>query len=150
MKRDQQICFSKGNLSDAIDQRSARAQKKFYKKNEQNLIFLFLLKIKIEIWNSFFDFIMKAKNEKKFNTQFHFKTKIEYPFRPMDSFRAFIFFIVKQKRKTNFCPLLTFKLWQKFEFQTFVFCFKNCKLNHIFPKFVKVLRHSLKLMLIFV
>ena len=49
-------------------------------KNEQKFIFQFLLKIEIGIWNSFFDLIMKTKNEKN-SKLFHFKTKIECPFR---------------------------------------------------------------------
>ena len=51
-------------------------------KNEQRFIFQFLLKIEIGIWNLFFDLIMKTKNQKKIKIPFHFKTKIECPFRP--------------------------------------------------------------------
>ena len=61
MKRDKQIRFSKSNLGDAIDHRKSRAKKKSCK-NEQNFVFLFLLKIKIEILNSFFLFDNKKEN----------------------------------------------------------------------------------------
>ena len=53
-------------------------------KNKIKFIFQFLLKIKTGIWNSFFNLIMKAKNEKKIKILFYFKTKIECPFRPTD------------------------------------------------------------------
>ena len=37
-------------------------------KNEQKFFFQFLLKIEIGIWDSFFDLIMKKKNEKNQNS----------------------------------------------------------------------------------
>ena len=79
LKRDKQIRFSKGNLGDMIDQITARAQKK--SRQKMSSISLFLLKIEIEIWNSFFDLIVKTKQEKKMSKFYLIlKQKIEGPF----------------------------------------------------------------------
>ena len=51
--------------------------KKNLVKKEQKLIFLFLLKIEIEIWNPFSNLIMKTKNEKHI-----LKQKSNVPFDP--------------------------------------------------------------------
>ena len=50
-------------------------------KNEQKFIFQFLLKIEIAISNSFFNLIMKTKNEKNSNFYFILKQKPNVPFR---------------------------------------------------------------------
>ena len=77
--------FFKGNLGDYDWSEECFDTEKISEKNEQKLIFQFLLKIEIGIWNSFFDLIMKTKNDKKFKILFHFKTKIKCPFGPTDS-----------------------------------------------------------------
>ena len=51
-------------------------------KNEKKFIFLFLLKIEIEIWNPFFDFIMKTKNEKRSKFDFILKRESNVPLDP--------------------------------------------------------------------
>ena len=51
-------------------------------KNEQKLIFLFLLKIEIEIRNSFFDLIMKTKNKKISKFYLILKQRLNVPFDP--------------------------------------------------------------------
>ena len=50
-----------GSLGDVTDQRSVLAGKEFRKKNEHKFLFQFFLKIKIGIWNSFFNLIMKTQ-----------------------------------------------------------------------------------------
>ena len=47
-----------------------------------DFIVQFLLKIEIGIWNSFFDLIMKTKNEKKSKLYFILKQKSNVPFDP--------------------------------------------------------------------
>ena len=133
MKRDQQICFSKGNLSDAIDQRTAQAQKKFYKKNEQKLIFLFLLKIKIEIWNSFFHFVMKVKNEKKKkkNSIINFisKQKSNIPFDPRIHFVHLFFLLLNRNEKRIFAHFW-FSNWDRnLNFKRLLFVLKIANLT---------------------
>ena len=61
---------------------SGQTQKESRKKNEQKFILLFLLKIEIEIRNSFFDLIMKMKNEKNSKFYFILKQKSNVPFDP--------------------------------------------------------------------
>ena len=47
-----------------------------------DFIVQFLLKIEIGIWNSFFDLMMKTKNEKKSKLYFILKQKSNVPFDP--------------------------------------------------------------------
>ena len=114
LKRDKQIRFSKSNLGDAIDHRKSGAKKKSCK-NEQKFIFLFLLKIKIEILNSFFYLITKKKIE------LFFKMKIKCPFRPMNYLKwlygkNLLILNLKLKLKLQKLLILIFVLILTFEF----------------------------------
>ena len=82
----------------AIDERSAWAQKNLEKKQT----ILLLLKIEIEIWDLFFDLILKKKNEK--NSEFYFilKQKSNVPCDPRIKLEvSFSFFILILKTKNH-------------------------------------------------
>ena len=72
--------FFNGNLGDWSEE--CFDTEKISEKNEQKFIFQFLLKIEIGIWNSFFDLIMKTKNEKNSKFYFILKRKSNVPFNP--------------------------------------------------------------------
>ena len=89
MKRDKQTCFSKGNLDDTIDERSARAQKRNLAKKRTEIHF----SIFTENWNWDLKFVFPFDNVKekrrKFKIPFNFKSKIECPFLPTDLYCPF-------------------------------------------------------------
>ena len=76
--------FSMNNLGDANDKRSAGAQKKSHKKLTETNFSIF---IENRNWDFKFVFQFDNKNEKrnKIKILFHFKKRIECPFRPTDS-----------------------------------------------------------------
>ena len=112
-------------------------------KNEQKFIFLFLLKIKIEIWNSFFNLIMKTKSGTKTKFYFILKWNSNVPFdrRIIVQRKCHSIFILNWNGKRHFCSfqflfenwkLKNDKIFSNFNFQFF---FGNWKMEIHFSCF---------------
>ena len=77
----------KGNIGHVTGQRSASTRKNFVKKRTE-IHFSIFIENRNWDWNFVFQFDNENEKRKKFKVPFHFKTKIEGPFRPTDLIRA--------------------------------------------------------------
>ena len=108
-------------------------------KNEQKFIFLFLLKIKIEIWNSFFNLIMKTKSGTKTKFYFILKWNSNVPFdrRIIVQRKCHSIFILNWNGKRHFCSFqFLFENWKLKNdkiFSNFNFSLETEKWKFIFP-----------------
>ena len=101
LKIEEQIRFY-GKSRWCVWSQECLGTEKIWYKNEQKFIFQFLLKSEIGIWDSFFNLIMKTKNEKNSNLYFILKQKSNVPFDPriVVTYLNFVFLIdVEPKSK---------------------------------------------------